>query len=435
MEQVCEYSGDRITDLPADVIQRILVFLPIKDAAKTSILSRKWRHQWRGIPELVFDDGFAQIPEDLSASELNAMRKLIMSNIYNSLLVHDGRTITKFVLSIPGLPPCTDLNHIILYLSNKGIKELVLQLSTERYKVHSSLFSALHLETLDLGCCEITPPSWSVGFSKLTNLQLIDVTLPYDFFENFLPKCPMLEHMVVVCCHGLAGKLQIRAPYLKAFMFMGSKDVFINCSTLPLLFSLYPLDIGNPSTLSWFASPSTLCVRELQDSVLEEFLVPGDDNNAPTRHIDLLQKVEVLDMNHLVLDSWEMERSFVLAILRFSNLRRLTIKLETSQVHDDQPANDRVNSIQRVLGEENCPDFLQHLSELRIGDSLCGPFELDLVTFLLVTAPRLQLIHITPFHQLSSKKVIKFMNEVMKCRRVSKNAEVIYDWNDEEEED
>ncbi|CAL1392425.1 unnamed protein product [Linum trigynum] len=351
MEQVCEYSGDRITDLPADVIQRILVFLPIKDAAKTSILSRKWRHQWR------------------------------------------------------------------------GIKELVLQLSTELYKVHSSLFSALHLETLELGCCEITPPSWSVGFSKLTNLQLVGVTLPYDFFENFLPKCPMLEHLVVVCCDGPAGELQIMAPYLKDFIFVGSKDVFIKCSTLPLLVSLYPLDTGNPSMISWFASPSTH--RELQDSFLEECLFPGDDP---------FSKAEVLNMNHLVFDSWEMEHSIVLAIMTLPNLRRLAIKLETSQLHDDQPTNDRVNSIQRVLEAENCTDVLQHLSELRIEDSLCGPLELDLVTFVLVTAPRLRLIHITPFYQLSSKKVIKFKKEVMKCRRVSKKAEVIYDWNDAEED-
>ncbi|CAI0458695.1 unnamed protein product [Linum tenue] len=60
MKRAGQYGADRITNLPADVIQRILVFLPIKDAAKTSILTSKWRHLWRSIPQLVFDKRFCR---------------------------------------------------------------------------------------------------------------------------------------------------------------------------------------------------------------------------------------------------------------------------------------------------------------------------------------------------------------------------------------
>ncbi|CAI0458688.1 unnamed protein product [Linum tenue] len=417
-KRACVFSADRISDLPPGVIQRILVFLPIKDAAKTSTLSSKWRHCWRSIPELVFDDDFAQIPEDLAASELNVMNKGIMLNIYNSLLVHDG-PITKFALAILGLRPCAEIDHIILYLSNKGVEYFVLEFFDKRYKVHSSLFSALHLETLKLWHCEFKPPSWFVGFSKLTYLQLFEVNLPYDFVENFLPKCPMLEHLMVICCYGAVGKHEIMAPCLKSFFFMGYKDVCFMRSTLPPLVSFCPLDTATPNMASFFASSATL--HQSYAYFLEQCLDLADDNPIP--------EVEFMEMNHLVLYNWEIARIFVLLIVGFPNLRTLTVKLETSQLRDDQPANDQNNSIRRVLEAENCTDFLQHLRELRIGESLCGPFELDLVTFVLLTAPRLRLIHITPFHQLGSKKVIRFMKEVLKCRRVSKRAEIVYDWN------
>uniref|UniRef100_A0A7N1A954 F-box domain-containing protein n=1 Tax=Kalanchoe fedtschenkoi TaxID=63787 RepID=A0A7N1A954_KALFE len=37
---------DRISDLPSNLLDCILIRMPIRDAVRTSLLSRKWRHRW-----------------------------------------------------------------------------------------------------------------------------------------------------------------------------------------------------------------------------------------------------------------------------------------------------------------------------------------------------------------------------------------------------
>ncbi|XP_040364543.1 putative F-box/LRR-repeat protein At3g58920 isoform X2 [Rosa chinensis] len=47
---------DKISNLPSDVIQHILSYLHFKEAVKTSVLSKAWRHKWAMLPSLAFDD-------------------------------------------------------------------------------------------------------------------------------------------------------------------------------------------------------------------------------------------------------------------------------------------------------------------------------------------------------------------------------------------
>ncbi|KAM2510711.1 hypothetical protein PS1_035184 [Malus domestica] len=46
---------DRISNLPSDAIDQILPCLPIKEAAKTSVLSSKWRYKTALLTHLMFD--------------------------------------------------------------------------------------------------------------------------------------------------------------------------------------------------------------------------------------------------------------------------------------------------------------------------------------------------------------------------------------------
>ncbi|TVU23914.1 hypothetical protein EJB05_26302, partial [Eragrostis curvula] len=39
-------AGTRLSDLPDDLLQRILYFVPSREAASTTVLSRRWRHLW-----------------------------------------------------------------------------------------------------------------------------------------------------------------------------------------------------------------------------------------------------------------------------------------------------------------------------------------------------------------------------------------------------
>ncbi|KAK6119815.1 hypothetical protein DH2020_046440 [Rehmannia glutinosa] len=51
---------DAISNLPADVINNILARLSLRDAVRTSVLSREWRYKWTFIPEIVFGYEFGR---------------------------------------------------------------------------------------------------------------------------------------------------------------------------------------------------------------------------------------------------------------------------------------------------------------------------------------------------------------------------------------
>ncbi|KAF3780730.1 F-box/LRR-repeat protein [Nymphaea thermarum] len=50
--QKMEVAEDRLSALPDPIIQLILSFLPTNEAARTSVLSRRWLHLWTFIPNL-----------------------------------------------------------------------------------------------------------------------------------------------------------------------------------------------------------------------------------------------------------------------------------------------------------------------------------------------------------------------------------------------
>ncbi|CAN1186285.1 F-box/FBD/LRR-repeat protein At1g13570 [Linum perenne] len=138
-------SNTSIGKLPADVICLILTFLPIKQAVRTSILSTQWRHRWRRIPQLVFDEDFATI----------SANSKVMLEIYQALLGHEG-PVNKFELAIPGMSLCPQVHQLIHYLSTKNVKELSLVIPEAEETSYNpdmvTLFASLPaLEELNVG--------------------------------------------------------------------------------------------------------------------------------------------------------------------------------------------------------------------------------------------------------------------------------------------
>nr|GLL33732.1 F-box/FBD/LRR-repeat protein At1g13570-like [Ipomoea trifida] len=53
-------SRDLISELPVEVKDRILEYLPTRDAARTALLSRQWNDVWLQHEQLAFDSEFVQ---------------------------------------------------------------------------------------------------------------------------------------------------------------------------------------------------------------------------------------------------------------------------------------------------------------------------------------------------------------------------------------
>ncbi|CAI0458681.1 unnamed protein product [Linum tenue] len=377
MKRVCESSGDRITNLPADVLKRILVLLPIKDAIKTATLSTKWRRQWKSIPHLVFHDDFA-VQKGCPSQPTQTMTMMdessLLPNIYKVLMLHNG-PITKFELSIVrifiGSSHQNAMDQIILHLSDHrghSLSEVSLVSPAPLvYKLHSALFSCLHISRLRLSHCELRQPSRFVGFSKLRVLQLWTVTLPADFFENFLLKCPVLETLRVSVCPGTPNHLEIATPCLREFCFSGCFErICFKSTPLLKLVSIHKRSVyveNPPDMAAFFAS-----LPALQRFSAEGYLI-GLDLTAASDAIPALLEAE----HH---------------------------------------------------GGSRC--YLQRLKEFEFRGIHGVRVELDLVGFVLASAPLLEKVHITPVGRLEPGKVFGFMKTVMQYKCASREAEVIY---------
>ncbi|CAH1416833.1 unnamed protein product [Lactuca virosa] len=141
-------SLDRISTLPQDAIDLILSLMPIQDALRTSVLSRKWRG-----PILEF-----------------CIILYVDKNIFS------------------------EIDQMILHFSrSNNIKKFTFLICGAFYLLPCSFFSLQGLEHLDLTHCEFELPLMNKGFSRLKSLRLFEVNITNKMLFQFLTNCPLLE--------------------------------------------------------------------------------------------------------------------------------------------------------------------------------------------------------------------------------------------------
>ncbi|CAN1158484.1 F-box/FBD/LRR-repeat protein At1g13570 [Linum perenne] len=364
----------------------------------------------------------------------------VMLQIYQTLLVHQG-PIHRFELAIPGMDHYPQINQLISYLSTKSVKELTI-FSPQAYfseVLPSSVFSILNLNSLKLQCYKfLVPPPSSSGLSNLTLLELKDVDLPenYDFFEALLPRCPLLEELRVLNCNAVVEPL-FESASLKT-LFFHSSFMTICFKNTPRLSVLSIVDNGfssysggyfdgvyHPDMVALFAALPALQQLKLGIELLTFLSAAQVPYKLPGAS---LTNLEVLEMPRLLLNSLLEARVLVCLITSSPNLRRLTIVHD----HDDKDHQEfePINSLQMLLEPKDDHNLevccLQRLEEFSIHNSHGNRVELDLVRFVLATAPLLKRVFIKPTVGLPSEDEMTFLVEVAQYKRISKEAEVKY---------
>ena len=205
---------DRISELPQNVRETILCFMPIEDAVRTSILSKKWRHCWTMMPHLIFDEEFVnrmlrKLGRD-GDDRLNAYG--LASRINKIILLHKG-PILKFSLTIPYYNPHYNCDAQLLHdfidqwiplLSVRGTKEVILDDYLLRH-VTAHHFSSLDLTHLRL--ISVWFP-YKPTFGRFTHLKILELVHAhytddaYSFKKNIFD-CPVLEKLSLILCDGL----------------------------------------------------------------------------------------------------------------------------------------------------------------------------------------------------------------------------------------
>ncbi|KAH0732984.1 hypothetical protein KY289_004172 [Solanum tuberosum] len=179
---------DQINNLPNNTIDAIITRFPMRDAVRTSILSRKWRFDWA--------------KKDLST---RGVRVKLGRSLLHLFSLRQG-PISECRISIPKSKYFPEVDNLIFFLSRNEIDYLVFELPKgQKYKFALFYFHKFKDETIDTSLlCNQSPNH----LSMLEDREM-DISNPLNY-------------------------IQVNAPNLK-FMNFGRKIISICFKSTPLL--------------------------------------------------------------------------------------------------------------------------------------------------------------------------------------------------------
>ncbi|KAK6791412.1 hypothetical protein RDI58_010493 [Solanum bulbocastanum] len=170
---------DRLSVLPSNVIDHSLEVLTVHEAARTSILSKKWRYIWAKLPNLVLDKQFCMKFAKKSQNVFKPTIDMI-------LLQHLG-DIVKFYLDVSEVHLSTyaDIDRWMLYVTRNGIKKLKLNMTKDEfYTISVPLLAKLTIEL-----CDGTQYLNILFLSELKSLVIIESRYNLDLNRNCFKNC------------------------------------------------------------------------------------------------------------------------------------------------------------------------------------------------------------------------------------------------------
>ncbi|XP_062024216.1 F-box/FBD/LRR-repeat protein At1g13570-like [Rosa rugosa] len=398
-------KSDRISNLPSDVIDKILSHLPLRDVARTCVLSSKWRYKLVMLPHLVFD------PECSS------------SIVDHVLLSHIG-PVTKFKLS-QGCKGLRDIDRWILHLSRYSLKEFVVDLwmwerqPVQRYKMPSCMFSCQDIIHLKLRNFMLKPPSTFKGFRSLKSLDIEHVTLAQDVLEKMFLCCPLLTRFTLRDCDGFS-RLKIDAPNLQFLVVCGSYEDFnvvntLNLADVSMFFYNTRVPCSSSKLIKFF--DDLPCIQRLQiNRRFLKYVAAGA----------LLEKLPkpCLQLKFLKMNICTDDREDVLTALC---LLRSSPALEELEIltNDFSHNTANVGTANSCLDHNRSYSFTQ-LRHVKICNISGLEGELDFIQFLLLCSPVLETVTICWGVVHDTDESLELVKKLLRLRRASGNVEIIY---------
>ncbi|XVF18235.1 hypothetical protein REPUB_Repub11eG0003900 [Reevesia pubescens] len=221
----------RICSLPDSILHYILSLLPIKEAVKTSVLSKRWEFLWTSIAKLEFKEDLRQSVEK---------RAEFMNFVEKALLLHDSSSIHTFSLTceVPTDGPTPRINSWIYAALRHKVQKMILDLHFSHY--HGSfmlprhLFACESLKELELDFFnDLRLPS----FVYFPNLKILNLSRVFFMDDNSVRKlfssCPQLEKLDLIECEWDNVKaVHVSAPkleYLEISEFKADEDAKSDC--------------------------------------------------------------------------------------------------------------------------------------------------------------------------------------------------------------
>ncbi|KAI4332542.1 hypothetical protein L6164_017443 [Bauhinia variegata] len=209
-EEVIQANEDMISQLSEPIQLHILSFMSIKDAGRTSVLSKTWQKVWKSLP-VVDLIKFLFPPEKFSFEESEES----FTNFCESLstLCKHKSIVQCFEICVPSsacyvterLDGCIDLvmRNCVKAFSIQIRSSLSDPLYEDRvmYTLPQSVFATRSLTCLKLIECKLGDELFvsNTLFPHMRVLYLEDVCLEEENLQKLLSICPLLEEFTLAC--------------------------------------------------------------------------------------------------------------------------------------------------------------------------------------------------------------------------------------------
>ncbi|WZY85873.1 hypothetical protein YC2023_032257 [Brassica napus] len=258
-EILCE---DRISSLPDDLLVTILLSVPLKDAAATMILSKRWRFMWTMLPILVYKESDVE------------SKNSVWDFLDKSLELHKAPLLGMYMQLGPQCPLDADVGKWVATALDRGLALLIFELrwSADPTSLPMTLYSCKSLKILRLSHKVLVDLPSSIWLPSLQILELNCVVYKNeDSLKRFLSSCPVLESMTVTREKDDNVKIfTVKAPYLLDlsygnYMSDDDEEDTGRCLVIDTPALTY-LDIADYSGNSW-SIENTPCLEEVYFNV------------------------------------------------------------------------------------------------------------------------------------------------------------------------
>lgn len=280
---------DRISELPEHVIHHILSLLRSKDAARSSVLSKKWRSMWDSFLTFDFDQKSFQAGDEGKEKFINFVENSLAARL------EPLYSIQKFRLYITSLDTrlASRMNGWVSDAINKNVRELEIHVEVKkkrRYILQPIVLMAKTITSLKLYGCRLDN-YFDIKLPNLKELSIKNVHVDVDVIKCFINTCPLIEDLRFVFCKGLRSLqisnllklnrievhechglkcIEIKLPNLQSFWFHGKRSngqCKINlegCDDLKMLTlkDTYMTDGLFQAQVSWFPVLEKLVLKE-----------------------------------------------------------------------------------------------------------------------------------------------------------------------------
>lgn len=256
-------GSDQISNLPEPVLQHIMSFLIVEDAAKTSILSKVWYRAWTSLSCLDF--GHKYFPHSKQVvDQILAKRK------------NHNISIQRFLLKLPyHRSASTYVDNWIQILVACNIKELLLQSVPpvpDYHNLSRSIFAAKSLNVLRLYGFKLKLPSYGIKLSSLRELHLKESFLGERLLQYLCTSCSNLQVLSFERFQGLIS-LQVAGtlPKLRTVKLEFCPPRFHNVDIVaPSLRDLYLSSTSRELNLITVIACKTLTSLQLNGAVVTD---------------------------------------------------------------------------------------------------------------------------------------------------------------------